>query len=116
VLADLPSQSALVIGLVTKGFGAGGTIEVQIGINLAGTSQCGGNPCNGLVLACNTGAACPPPPASSDHGLDLVTDANSYTRIAIPDNADCTGPVHRSIVARARALASDRAVLRSSSL
>lgn len=96
IAADLPTQSALAIGLVTKGLGAGATIEVQIGIDLAGTSQCGTMSCLELIVGCNAGAICPPDVFAGGQApittLDLKTDPNSYLRIAIPDNADCTGP------------------------
>jgi hypothetical protein len=96
VAGDVASISAIAHGLITKGFGAGAAIEIQIGLDLAGPSQCGMTSCNGLVLACNTGAICPPDPFSGAQPpittLDLVTAATSHVSIDLPDNANCTGP------------------------
>ncbi len=92
VSGDLPTFSALALGVISKGIGVGALIEVQIGINVAGTTPCGPTTCNGLILGCNTGAQCPAPPLPAPvTALDLITNPNSYIEIAIPDNADCTG-------------------------
>jgi hypothetical protein len=110
VAGDLATQSALARGLMTKGFGAGGLIQVQIAIDI-------GAPENGLVVACNAGAICPPDPfgnnakctglgtptaccTGSKEGtcvapitqLVLATNANSNLSIDLPDNDNCTGP------------------------
>lgn len=110
---DLATQSASTTGLITKGFAAGAKIRILIGLDLAGSSDCdltkkcdgpgdpwgcctgkkegtcgGAGSCNGNVLACNVGSACPPaiPPSFL---LDLVTSPTSEFRIDIEDNADC---------------------------
>jgi hypothetical protein len=84
VAGYVSSVSALALGLITKGFGAGAAIEVQIGLDIAG-------PDNADIINYNLGAVCPPDiqPATS---LDLKTDANSHVSIDLPDNANCTGP------------------------
>jgi hypothetical protein len=88
-------------GLVTKGFGVGAAIEIQTSLDLAGPTQCGMTSCNGLLLACNTGAICPPDVFGGGQApitaIDLITDASSHVTIQIPDNSDCTGagtPLH----------------------
>jgi len=95
VLGDLPTQSALTLGVVTKGFGAGAALQVQIAIDFAGPSLCGMTNCNALLLSCNTGAICPPDIFGGGQApittLDLITAASSNFRIDFPDNADCVG-------------------------
>lgn len=96
VAGDIPTQSALALGIVTKKFGVGAAIEVQIGIDLAGPSLCGATQCNGLILACNTGGICPPDPFGPTQPpitfLDLKTNVTSYVEMGFPDNALCTAP------------------------
>lgn len=89
---DLASQSASVVGLVTKGFGASSAIKIVTGINLGGLSDCGGGAgsCNGNYLACALGLICPPDIQPS-FLLDLITKPFSVFRIDIPDNANCVG-------------------------
>jgi hypothetical protein len=89
VAGDVPSQSAVAIGLMTKGIGVGAGVTTQVGINLAGSTLCGATPCNGIILGCNTGAFCPPDVPAPVEFLDLITDANSKLDISIQDNADC---------------------------
>ncbi len=99
VAGDTATTSALAIGIVTKGFGAGASFETQIGLDLPGTTNCGVTKCNTLILACNTGAICPPDvfDPNSHSGdtavttLDLVSIPSSHVDISIPSNADCTG-------------------------
>jgi hypothetical protein len=112
---DLTTQSASTTGLITKGFAAGAKVKILIGIDLAGASDCdltkkckaAGDPwgcctdkktgscggvgsCNGNILACNLGLACPPTFQPSFF-LDLITTPSSVFRIDIEDNADCVG-------------------------
>jgi hypothetical protein len=88
---DLATQSAETSGLVTKGFAAGAKINILIGIDLGGASDCGdgAGSCNGNVLSCNLGFACPPDIAPS-YILDLITNGTSELSIHIEDNSDCT--------------------------
>ena len=100
------TTSANALGIVTKGYGAGAAIEAQTGLNLAGPTLCCGkkNPgctdtCNGLILACNTGAICGGGPDPFDPNndspittLDIINIPSSHTSIDLPSNADCTGP------------------------
>ncbi len=99
VAGDTATTSAVALGVVTKGFGVGALIETQIGLDLAGTTVCGATTCNNLILACNTGAICPPdvfdPNAHSGDTpvttLDLITIPSSHLSIDLPSNDDCTG-------------------------
>lgn len=98
VAGDTATTSADALGIVTKGFGAGTLLETQIGLNLAGTTACGATTCNNLILACNTGAICPPdvfdPNAHTGDTavttLDLISIPSSHVDISIPSNDDCT--------------------------
>ena len=106
VAGDTATTSALAIGVVTKGYGVGAAFETQIGLNLAGGTKCCGkkNPtctdtCNGLILACNTGAICGGGPDPFDPNvdspvttLDLINIPSSHFDISIGSNDDCTGP------------------------
>lgn len=68
--ADLATQSEQIIGIVTKGFGVGGTIVSQVDLDPAA-------PDNFLILLCNIGTICDGPPADD---------------VFLPKgNASCTG-------------------------
>lgn len=88
--ADLGTQSAVLNGVMTKGFGLGAQIRIQIGIDT-------GAPENANILACNVGAICPPDifadPTNADpiETLVLLTTPTSHMRIGIVDNASCLG-------------------------
>lgn len=115
VAGDLGTQSAQVVGIVTKGLVQGGTIVAQVPIDVA-------NPINGAVLGCNTVPGfCTPDPfgntgtnpsskctaagvpyacctgaatgtcISPANQLALFVGGTGFLRISYDDNADCTG-------------------------
>jgi len=81
--ADLPSQSAALNGIVSKGFGVGAVIRALAGLDV-------GNPINGNLLGCNLGLTCPPPLGAPIEVIILETNAASILRIGFPSNANCT--------------------------
>ncbi len=80
--ADLPSQSAALNGVVSKGFGSGAVIRALAGLDV-------GNPINGNLLGCNLGLTCPPPLGAPIEVIILETNAASILRIGFPTNANC---------------------------
>jgi hypothetical protein len=82
--ADLPSQSAALNGVVTKGFGQGGVIRILAGLDAAA-------PENSDLVACNLGFLCPPDPNQPIGSIALITNAASVFRIGSPVNSDCLG-------------------------
>jgi hypothetical protein len=82
--ADLPSQSAALNGVVSKGFGVGSVIRALAGLDVSA-------PENGDLLGCNLGLLCPPDPAAPIEVIALKTNAASVLRIGFPTNAQCTG-------------------------
>jgi hypothetical protein len=85
--ADLPSQSAALNGVISKGMNAGAVIRALAGLDI-GASE------NQDLLACNLGLICPPDPAeSATYPVTLIalkTNAASVLRIGYPTNATCT--------------------------
>jgi hypothetical protein len=85
--ADLPSQSAALNGIVSKGFGAGAVVRALAGLDI-------GAPENSDLLACNLGLICPPTPSeSATYPVTLIalkTNSSSVLRIGFPTNANCT--------------------------
>jgi len=85
--ADLPSQSAALNGIISKGFGAGSVIRALAGLDISA-------PENSDLLACNLGLICPPTPAeSATYPVTLIalkTNSASILRIGFPTDAQCT--------------------------
>jgi hypothetical protein len=86
--ADLPSQSAALNGIVSKGFGAGAVVRALAGLDI-------GAPENADLLGCNLGAICPPDPMTETAtypiaAIALKTNASSILRIGFPTDAQCT--------------------------
>lgn len=86
--ADLPSQSAALNGIVSKGFGAGAVVRALAGLDI-------GAPENADLLGCNLGAICPPDPMTETATypvtqIALKTNAASVLRIGFPTDAQCT--------------------------
>jgi len=89
--ADVPTQSAVLNGIVNKGMGVGGIIRVIAGLDVA-------NPLNSDLLSCNLGFLCPPDsfndpnnPIDPIESIALLTLSSSRLRIGAPVNSDCTG-------------------------
>lgn len=82
--ADLPTQSAVLNGIINKGFGVGAEIRVQVGLDV-------GNPVNGNIVACNLGLVCPPDLPQPVEELALVTLPSSVLRIDVTSSAACVG-------------------------
>jgi len=79
---DLATQSAKLVGLVTKGDSTGAHMTILIGLDLS-------NPGNANVLGCNLGAVCPPPipPSTTLFG---ITSSSSMLWMGYPQDSDCT--------------------------
>jgi hypothetical protein len=82
--ADLPSQSAALNGIVSKGFGAGAVIRALAGLDILATE-------NGNLLGCNTGSYCPPDLPVPIETIHLKTNTASVLRIGFPTNPNCAG-------------------------
>jgi len=87
--ADVPTSSAILNGIVNKGFGVGGLIKVQVGLDT-------GDPGNDNLLACNTGFLCPPDAFNDPNNpidpigfIVLQTLPSSVANIGYPDDSDC---------------------------
>jgi hypothetical protein len=80
---DIPRQSIVFDGIMSKGFGVGSVLRVLVGVHV-------NNAANGDLLGCNIGTLCPPGLANPIKTIFLSTNEHSRLRIGLPANADCT--------------------------